>query len=141
MRTVAPAGPALIACAALAVGASTQAAGGKVISSRFDRDTYSEQRYGPSSYRLSVFGRIRSQEAKCRRNRTVRLYFKRGNKRHLRDTARSSYNGAVGLTGRSRDRPYRFIVRVATKRFEKHGRTFTCWSDRHSQRLARLPPA
>jgi hypothetical protein len=121
-----------VACTALAIAANTHAAGGKVITSRFDRAVYSES-FHP--FRLSVFGRIRSREPRCHHNRKVTLYFKRGHKRHLRDTDLSSHNGAVWLSGHSRGTPERFIVWVAKKRFERHGRTFTCWSDRQAVRL------
>ena len=132
MRTTTTVAATLIAFAALAVGANSQAAGGKVITSRFDRAVYSES---VAPFRLSVFGRIRSREPRCRNKKEVNLNFGRENKRHLRDTDRSSHNGGVWLKGRSRGTPERFIVKVAKKRFESHGRTFTCWSDRQVVRL------
>jgi hypothetical protein len=132
MRTTTRVAAVLVACAVLAIVASTHASGGKVITSRFDRAVYSESL---APYRLSVFGRIRSREPRCHHKRKVTLYFRRGHKRHLRDTDRSSHNGAVWLSGHSRSRPERFIVKVAKKRFDRHGRTVTCWSDHEVVRL------
>ena len=131
-RTTTRVAAAVAACAVLAIAASAHAAGGTVITSRFDRAVYSES---VAPFRLSVFGRIRSREPRCRNKREVTLNFGRGDKRHLRDTDRSSHNGGVWLKGRSRGTPERFIVKVAKKRFESHGRTFTCWSDRQVVRL------
>ncbi len=133
-RTTTRVAAAVAACTLLAIAASAHAASGKVITSRFDRAVYSE-RLAPHSYGLSVFGRIRSREPRCHHKRKVTLYFRRGDKRGLRDTDRSSRNGAVWLAGHSRSRPERFIVKVGKKRFDRHGQTFTCWSDREVVRL------
>jgi hypothetical protein len=132
LRTTTRVAAVLVASAVLAIAASTQAAGGKVITSRFDIAVYSERVH---PFRLSVFGRVRSREPRCYHHRTVTLYFRRGDKRHLRDADRSSHNGGVWLHGRSRGVPERFIVKVAKKRFDTHGRTVTCWPARKSVRL------
>ena len=125
----------LVAFTALALGASSQAVGGKVVS------THLESRglgVFPARHfvRISVCAQIHSKKQACKQGRRAKLYFKRRDKRTLKDTDRSSHHGAVALTGRGRATPDRLIVRVQRKRIDRHERHYTCSSDS----LRRFPP-
>jgi hypothetical protein len=81
-------------------------------------------------YRLSVAGSVDSKKARCIPNRTLKLYFKRGHSRRLRDVGHSSRNGEWAVTAESRAAPKRFIVKVAHKRIVRgQHRHFACAAD------------
>ena len=117
---------ALVAWSALMIGATSQAVAGKVIHTDFYIESGSES-LGPHGFEVSVFGRIDSAKRKCVRWRRVNLFFVRNGKRRLRDTGLSSRNGVIGLTGRARLRPDRYVMKVTKKRIDRPRRPYTCW--------------
>ena len=123
----------LIAGATVVIGATSQAAPARVIHTDFFLHGRLEAQ-GPSGWEISVLGRIDSAKGKCVRWRRVNLYFKRNGERHLRDTGLSSRKGAIGLTGRARAAPDRYIVKVTKKRVDRSRRPYTCWRAREAHK-------
>ena len=119
----------LVACMALATCASVpQATAGKGVSTRL-ADRGLDILPGHDFARLSINAQIHSQERACKVRRRAKLFFKRLDKRILKDTGRSSQRGAVALAGRARVVPDLVILRVQKKRIQRHGGRFTCSSD------------
>lgn len=119
---------ALFAFTALAMGASfPQSAVGELVSTHLENRGLD---ISPAELKLrySVSARIHSGRHACKDQRSVKLYFKRGKERTLKDSGRSSHHGAVSLTGLARRRPDRLIVRAKRKRIDRHGRHVTCSS-------------
>jgi hypothetical protein len=116
---------ALVACAALAIGTSSQAEPAKVVRTHFFIVLGAEE-FGPRFFGVEVLGRIQSSRGKCVRKRKVNLYFEREGKLHLRDSGLSSDRGAIGLTGHAHSPPHRYIVKVTRKRIDTPRRHYTC---------------
>jgi hypothetical protein len=120
---------ALVACAALVIGATSEAARAKIIHTDFFLQGRTEAR-GHSGWEISVLGRIDSAKRKCVHWRRVNLYFERNGERHLRDTGLSSRNGVIGLAADARAAPDRYIVKVTKKRIDRPRRPYICWRAR-----------
>jgi hypothetical protein len=123
LRRVAAA--ALVACAALAIGTSSQAAPSKVVRTHFFVTMGSES-FGPRHFVVEVLGEIHASKGKCVRKRKVNLYFEREGKLHLRDSGLSSDNGAIGLRGHAHSAPHRYILKVTRKRIDTPRRHYAC---------------
>jgi hypothetical protein len=116
---------ALVACAVLAIGASSGAAASKVVRTHFFIASGVEES-GPRIFRVEVLGEIRASKGKCVGRRKVNLYFEREGKLHLRDSGLSSDRGAIGLRGHAHSPPHRYILKVTRKRIDTPRRHYTC---------------
>jgi hypothetical protein len=121
---------ALVVGVMLVAAAVPLAWGGRVVDTRLKLPVWSESPRHQGRTRLSAYAQIHSKPA-CQHRRQAKLYFqkRRGRRLRLADSDRSSRHGAIALTGRVRFRPYKFVVKVRSKRISRR-HPFTCGTAR-----------